>query len=98
MGKIKILIDCILLKDHPSEKVPLLFVDVNLGKDKIERIAIYEGDNAEELANQFAIKHCIIKIYNLLDENIFVIFFRVRRCHERKVEGVTWFINRMLAN
>lgn len=36
----------------------MLFVDVNLGKGKKERIVIYEGDISEDLAEQFAIEHC----------------------------------------
>lgn len=35
------------------ERVPLLFVDVNLGRDKIERIIIYEGDTSDMLAANF---------------------------------------------
>ena len=38
-------------------KVPLLFVDVNLGQGKNERIIIYEGDKSEDLANNFAKIH-----------------------------------------
>ena len=32
---------------------PLLFVDINLGGDEQERIVVYEGDTAEQLAHQF---------------------------------------------
>lgn len=37
-----------------EERIPLLFVDVNIGKDKQERITIYKGDNAEDLSREFA--------------------------------------------
>ena len=37
--------------------MPLLFVDVNLGPSMADRIVVYEGDSAEELAEQFANKH-----------------------------------------
>ena len=40
------------IKEHP-----LLFVDVNLGPEKSERIVVYENDTAEQLAEQFADKH-----------------------------------------
>ena len=36
---------------------PLLFVDVNLGPGRAERIVVYNGDTAEGLAAQFAEKH-----------------------------------------
>lgn len=33
--------------------MPLLFVEVNLGREKTERIVIYEGDTSDELADKF---------------------------------------------
>ncbi|KAL4465214.1 hypothetical protein ABPG74_001928 [Tetrahymena malaccensis] len=39
---------------NPLEKVPLLFVDVNLGREKTERIIVFEGDTSEALATKFA--------------------------------------------
>lgn len=36
---------------------PLLFVDVNLGPGRAERIVVYEGDTAEALAQEFTDKH-----------------------------------------
>lgn len=43
--------------DPKSQKWPLLFVDVNTGKGKIERVVIFEGDTAESVARNFAIKN-----------------------------------------
>ena len=34
-----------------------MFVDINLGPDKSERIVIFEGEGPEELAERFAKKH-----------------------------------------
>jgi len=39
---------------NATERVPLLFVDVNLGQGRAERIIVYEGDRSEELAQRFA--------------------------------------------
>eukprot|EP00355_Strombidium_rassoulzadegani_P004946 CAMPEP_0168613780 /NCGR_PEP_ID=MMETSP0449_2-20121227/3630_1 /TAXON_ID=1082188 /ORGANISM="Strombidium rassoulzadegani, Strain ras09" /LENGTH=79 /DNA_ID=CAMNT_0008654429 /DNA_START=46 /DNA_END=286 /DNA_ORIENTATION=- len=36
---------------------PLLFVDINLGGDEQERIIVYEGDTAEQLAKDFCVEH-----------------------------------------
>ena len=36
---------------------PLLFVDVNIGPDKSERIVVMEGDSAEGLALKFCEEH-----------------------------------------
>lgn len=40
-----------------SLKQPLLYVDVNLGPGKSERIVVYDGDTADLLAEKFAISH-----------------------------------------
>lgn len=37
--------------------MPLIFVDVNLGPARQERIIVFEGDEAQSLANQFCFKH-----------------------------------------
>jgi len=37
--------------------VPLLFVDVNLGLGKSDRIVVYEGDKSDTLAKKFALIH-----------------------------------------
>lgn len=36
------------------EGVPLLFVDVNIGPGRTERIIVNEGDKSEDLAAKFA--------------------------------------------
>lgn len=36
---------------------PLLFVDINLGGDEQERIVVYEGDTAKNLAQIFCQEH-----------------------------------------
>lgn len=36
---------------------PLLFVDVNLGGDAAERIVVFEGDTAQQLAKRFCDEH-----------------------------------------
>ena len=40
-----------------GERAPLLFVDVNLGGEQSERIIVYEGDTAPELAQRFCDEH-----------------------------------------
>lgn len=37
--------------------MPLLFVDVNLGLGKVERIVVHEGERAEDVAMNFARLH-----------------------------------------
>jgi hypothetical protein len=34
-----------------------LFIDINLGEESSERIVVYEGDSAKELAKKFCEKH-----------------------------------------
>ncbi len=45
-------------QDEGEDGNPLLFVDVNLGPGRAERIVVYEGDTAEALADEFTRKHC----------------------------------------
>jgi hypothetical protein len=40
-----------------SDRQPLLYVDVNLGPTKSERIVVFEGDTAIVLADDFSKKH-----------------------------------------
>jgi hypothetical protein len=40
-----------------NERVPLLFVDVNLGNGESERIVIHEGDDPQALAHKFVDDH-----------------------------------------
>ena len=40
-----------------EEPIPLLFVDVNLGEGKMDRIVLYEGDQPETIAEEFAKEH-----------------------------------------
>jgi len=43
--------------NNSLDRIPLLYVDVNFGVGKSQRIMVYEGDTAESLANSFAITH-----------------------------------------
>ena len=40
-----------------QQQQPLLFVDINLGGDEQERIVVYEGDTAVQLAHNFCTEH-----------------------------------------
>lgn len=42
------------LRNDDDERIPLLFVDVNITEGKTARIAIFDGDSPEELAEKFA--------------------------------------------
>ncbi|CAD8122345.1 unnamed protein product [Paramecium sonneborni] len=58
-----------------DERIPLLFVDVNLGPNKTERIVVYEGDQSCDLAARFAHEHNLDefmqeKLKELLDYQI----------------------------
>ena len=40
--------------EKEDDRVPLLFVDVNLGPNTADRIIVFEGQSAEDLADEFA--------------------------------------------
>lgn len=44
-------------EEFKGENQPLLFVDINLGGSEQQRIVVYEGDTAEELAVNFCVEH-----------------------------------------
>jgi hypothetical protein len=41
----------------PSFEQPLVYLDIHINKDKMERIAIYQGQNPDEVIERFAMKH-----------------------------------------
>ena len=51
-------------QEDENQLQPLLFVDINLGGDEQERIVVFEGDTAEDLARSFCVEH------NLDDETM----------------------------
>jgi hypothetical protein len=64
-----------VISKAPSNKQPLLYVDVNLGPGKSERIVVYEGDTADHLAEKFALSHGLdqsmrVKLTQLLDSQM----------------------------
>lgn len=65
-----------------DDRVPLLFVDVNLGQGRAERITVYEGDTAESLAQRFAEEHSKINSLNIPKS-----YIRFRQVYERKIKG-----------
>lgn len=61
--------------DDNQEQQPLLFVDINLGGDEQERIVVFEGDTAENLAHQFCVEHNLddetkVKLEELLKQQM----------------------------
>ena len=44
------------MADQPSAD-PKLYVDVNIGRQGMERIVVYEGDQPEDLAKEFCKKN-----------------------------------------
>ena len=37
--------------------MPILFLDVNLGKDRSSRIVVFDGDDPREVTEKFALVH-----------------------------------------
>ena len=61
---------------------PLLFVDVNLGPGRAERIVVYDGDTADQLAEEFTAKHSLDanlkeKLVKLLENQIAGLLARI---------------------
>ena len=45
--------------DHPDEREPRLYVDVNVTNHGLQRITVYEGDTVESLVAKF-VQECPI--------------------------------------
>lgn len=61
--------------ESPNLGDPKLYVDVNIGKQNMERIVVYEGDTAESLAKAFCQKNQLNeemeeKLVVMLDQQI----------------------------
>jgi len=48
--------------EEEQEEIPLMFLDINLGKGILDRIVVYDGDTSEELASEFCKMHSNNKI------------------------------------
>jgi hypothetical protein len=44
-------------EDEEDEKYPILFLDVNLGKGKVDRLIIIDGDDPMSVAEDFCDQH-----------------------------------------
>ena len=64
--------------EEQDEPVPLLYVDVNLGNNLMKRIVMYEGDDPEEKATEFAIQ-------NKLDDQMLE---KLKELLKRQINGV----------
>ena len=44
-------------EEDDDEKYPILFLDVNLGKGKVDRLIIMDGDDPMTVADEFCDQH-----------------------------------------
>lgn len=61
-----------------NNRIPLLYVDVNLGANRTERIVVFEGDESEELAERFVQEHG----NDFFFFEIIFFFFLICKCEE----------------
>ena len=74
--------------ESPTQKYPILFVDVNLGEDRVERLTVLEGDTASQVAHQFWVDHELNdkmeeKLEQMLDEQMTGILARTNEEEEQ---------------
>lgn len=41
------------------ERTPLLYLEVNLGQNQVSKLVVFEGDDAQQIVNLFAIAHSL---------------------------------------
>lgn len=81
---------CIIFNpdDSQPQRYPILFVDVNLGEDRVERLTVLEGDTASQVARQFWVDHNLNdkmeeKLEQMLDEQMTGILARINEEEEQ---------------
>ena len=65
----------------------MLFVDINLGKNRVERLTVFEGDNPKEVSKEFAQRTGInekmrIKLENMLQEQLTGLLTRINEVED----------------
>merc|ERR1712110_951546 len=74
-------------EDEEEDNPPLLFVDVNLGASEQQRIVVYDGDTAQELAARFCEEHELDddtqeKLEQLLEQQISSVLTKIEEGEE----------------
>lgn len=72
----------------PDQNYPILYVDVDLGEDRVERLTVLEGDYAGDVAYEFCIKHNLNekmreKLEQMLDDQMAGILTRINEEEEQ---------------
>ena len=75
--------------DSPNQRYPILFVDVNLGDERVERLTVFEGDQARDVAHDFCITHGLNermedKLEQMLNEQMAGILARINEEEEQQ--------------
>ena len=76
------------IDNNEDTRDPKLYVDVNIGKNGVARIVVYDGDTAESLATEFCQKHNLQpemkdKLVTLLDAQIAGILPKIEEGEEQ---------------
>ncbi len=70
------------------QRYPILFVDVNLGEDRVERLTVLEGDTSREVAQKFWEEYGLNiklrdKLQQMLDDQMNGILTRINEEEEQ---------------
>ena len=47
-----------MTSEDECDRVPLLYLDVNLGKGVVKRVVLFAGDEPEDVAAEFVAENC----------------------------------------
>ena len=78
------------LRNDDDDRIPLLFVDVNITEGRNARIVIYEGDKPEDLAEKFAEQYSKNRKYLVFSK---FKLLRSATSHDWKIAGVARVAN-----
>lgn len=73
--------------DINQQPFPILFVDINLGKSRVERLTVFDGDNPKDVSKEFAERTGInekmrVKLENMLQEQLTGLLTRINEVED----------------
>lgn len=78
--------------ESEDEKYPILFLDVNLGKGKVDRLIIMDGDDPMKVADEFCEQHTLSdkkkkKLKNVIKQQLRGMLTKIEEDPEEEPEG-----------
>ena len=75
-----------------SDKTPLLYLEVNLGPKNLQKLIVFDGENAKKVVDAFAEKHKLteekkLRLTKVVNDQLSIILPRIDETKEEEEEG-----------